>query len=152
MSEVSVEVGFPLDSSGFLRRECPYCKREFKIHQDDFPRQPDEIYCPCCGQTASPQEFYTEEQIDYMRATLVKTVVGPELDRFTRDLQNIGRRSGGLVSMTATHNPAPEPSILPDEDDLYKMEFGCCNLRVKVESPDGAYHCLFCGSVNSVES
>ena len=27
-----MEVSFPLDSDGFIRRECPHCEREFKWH------------------------------------------------------------------------------------------------------------------------
>ena len=30
MGDTTIRVYFPLDD-GFLRRECPYCRREFKI-------------------------------------------------------------------------------------------------------------------------
>ena len=34
MNEIRLSVPFPLDSEGFLRRECPSCRREFKwLHQ-----------------------------------------------------------------------------------------------------------------------
>jgi hypothetical protein len=53
--EVSFTVSFPLDSEGFLRRECPSCRREFKwLPQDETDPMPDEGYCcPYCGGDSS---------------------------------------------------------------------------------------------------
>jgi hypothetical protein len=30
MSEISIPMSLPLDTDGFLRRECPNCERQFK--------------------------------------------------------------------------------------------------------------------------
>ncbi len=36
--EVMLEISMPLDSDGFLRRECPTCEREFKwLHTLEKP-------------------------------------------------------------------------------------------------------------------
>jgi len=68
MSDTNIEVNIPLDSDGFLSRECPYCKMRFKVHKDDFDgaRLPDELCCPYCGQTATKDEFWTTGQIKYL--------------------------------------------------------------------------------------
>jgi len=31
MSEIKVNLPFPLDEDGFFRRECPFCHKEFKV-------------------------------------------------------------------------------------------------------------------------
>ena len=31
MSEQQIRISLPLDDKGFLRRECPYCIRQFKM-------------------------------------------------------------------------------------------------------------------------
>jgi hypothetical protein len=39
MSTVSLPIELPLDSDGFLRRECPLCARQFKIETQEDDRQ-----------------------------------------------------------------------------------------------------------------
>lgn len=54
--EVALSMSLPLDSDGFLRRECPTCERELKwlVSADDEDDEdggvPDGGYfCPYCG-------------------------------------------------------------------------------------------------------
>jgi hypothetical protein len=135
MSEIEIEAGLPLDASGFLRRE-EYC------------RQPQEVHCPYCVQTASPSEFFTQAQAEYLTAIAYKTVVEPELDKFSKSLERLNTNSSGLikVSVSSTRTPTPEPTMLPDEDDLYVINFPCCGMNVKIDSQSGTYYCPFCGS------
>ena len=57
--EVQLSVALPLDSDGFLRRECPTCEREFKwlplpdtegdeavIAGNEEGKAPESYYCP----------------------------------------------------------------------------------------------------------
>ncbi|HEV7751795.1 MAG TPA: hypothetical protein VGO71_09640, partial [Baekduia sp.] len=61
----------PLDSDGFLRRECPTCEREFKVfvHQvageeaDAQGPQPGGYYCPYCAIQADANAWFTKAQI-----------------------------------------------------------------------------------------
>ena len=50
------QVSLPLDSDGFLRRECPHCVQEFKWHhgpaneEAEAADEPAAYTCPLCGQ------------------------------------------------------------------------------------------------------
>jgi hypothetical protein len=52
---MDIPITLPLDSDGFLRRECPKCEREFKWHEgptEDRPQDwndPPVYWCPLCG-------------------------------------------------------------------------------------------------------
>ena len=53
MDEKSTQMSVPLDSDGFLRRECPTCEREFKWFNSEEGRGepvPEGGYvCPYCA-------------------------------------------------------------------------------------------------------
>ena len=44
MSEIHMNVSFPLDDDGFFRRECPFCRKGFKIFLEKGELNP--IYIP----------------------------------------------------------------------------------------------------------
>ena len=74
MSEIKMNVSFPLDDDNFIRRQCPLCRREFKIllegneleditkkgiesfmleqseEKDEQEEESEEFHCPYCGQ------------------------------------------------------------------------------------------------------
>ena len=57
--DVALEMSMPLDSDGFLRRECPTCEREFKwFHTPEgegtaAPIIDGGYFCPYCGGSCS---------------------------------------------------------------------------------------------------
>src|SRR4051812_31624365 len=69
MDERSTSVPVPLDSEGFLRRECPTCEREFKwLPSDDSePVEPGGYYCPYCGIQAPVEHWLTKPQAEFAR-------------------------------------------------------------------------------------
>lgn len=62
--EIRVPVSLPLDSDGFLRRECPTCEEEFNptceeefkwfshAEGDHDAEQASQYFCPICGAAA----------------------------------------------------------------------------------------------------
>src|SRR4051812_38278202 len=67
---MSTSVGLPLDE-GFLRRECPHCERQLKWHHGPTESRPNDVpeppvyVCPYCGGTATPDAWWTTEQLEY---------------------------------------------------------------------------------------
>lgn len=136
MSEKQLSVSIPLDASGFLRQECPYCAREFKLEypeDDSEDNNPSEQYCPYCGQSGPSDEFLTKAQAKYVDAIVQAEAVDPLLDQYFPDQENSTRHS--------TSKPTPPE----DDDDMVIIIFSCCSERIKVESPSGRFHCLKCG-------
>lgn len=144
-------MSLPLDGDGFLRRECPTCEREFKWRPSESEAEgatpdPAGYYCPYCGVQAK-EVWLTKAQVEVARATLVKEVVDPMLNDFTRKLQS---SSSGMFKVTANHAPAPQPPTLSEPDDMRQVDFGCHPTEpIKVlDDWTGPLRCLICGAID----
>jgi hypothetical protein len=150
--EVAVGMSIPLDSDGFLRRECPTCEREFKW----LPSTDDEVaaeapaggyFCPYCVIQAPPDAWFTKAQLELAETIVAREVVGPMLDSFSRDLKRIGRQSGGLLDIEVSRDEPEDVGDLVEEDDMRRVGFSCHPsepIKVLDEWMDPV-HCLMCG-------
>jgi len=155
MTEIELALSFPLDTDGFLRRACPICLREFKwlwVDHDDKETeipQPEEYYCPYCGGSATPNEWFTSSQVAYINTEVFEEVVRPRLDEFTESLDQLNRTSGGLIEFTANVEGPKQRQAPPvfEPNDMMKVVFPCHPEEpVKVnEEWDQPVHCLCCG-------
>lgn len=152
--EVTLGMSVPLDSDGFLRRECPTCEREFKwlpstSDEDEAAPPPDGGYfCPYCAIQAPDSSWFTKAQIELATNTVATEVVGPMMKDFGRDLQ---RDSGGFLNVTTSYDAPDEMEPLTEDDDMKRVDFGCHpDEPVKVlDGWDRPVHCLMCGEVTS---
>jgi hypothetical protein len=150
--EQSISVSIPLDSDGFLRRECPTCEREFKwLHTDsetsDAEPTPEAGYfCPYCAVQAPIDQWFTKEQADHLAGVGAHEFLGPLMDEMKRSFSGLNRPDSMIkVSVTGDSPQRPEP--LSEQDDMRRIDFACHpNEPVKVsESWDREVHCLLCG-------
>ena len=148
--EISVPLSMPLDSDGFLRRECPACVEQFKWYSHDEgdtdAEQVDQYFCPLCGVAAGTNSWWTPEQLDYAQGA-----AGPEIDRVIGD--QIAGMVKGVKGMTykASNDfslDIPEGGPLFESDDMVIVEPPCHpNEPLKVpEGRTARVHCLVCGS------
>ena len=156
-------MSLPLDSDGFLRRECPTCEREFKWLSSPDPEagedtdtgaagaaeEPESYYCPYCAVTALPDAWLTKAQVAVMHEIVQRELIEPELGKLEREIDRLNRSSGGLIGIEARlerdeTEPAPE---LDEADDMHRVDFTCHPaVPVKVlDDWDGPVHCLICG-------
>jgi hypothetical protein len=148
--EISVEL--PLDRDGYLRRQCSHCEREFKWlsgETEDAPREAPsrEVYfCPYCGQDAASDQWYTNDQVEYMHALasqealrLTDRELRPSIDRLNQ--------SGGLLKASLDVPYGNPPSTLSESDDMSAVASPCHpDEPVKVlDDWAGPLHCLVCG-------
>ena len=149
-----MSMSVPLDSDGFLRRECPTCEREFKWFKSPEgqgePPAAGGYYCPYCAVQAPPGSWFTKAQIAKAKSLMMSEVVEPEFEKLRDTLDLIGRSSGGLIDAKlevsrASDTPSPQ---LTEADDMLRVDFDCHpHEPVKViETWSGAVHCLVCGS------
>jgi len=134
-------VSVPVDSDGFLRRECPTCEREFKwlpSDDEDSSEQPDPggYFCPYCGVQAPTGDWLTQAQAEYLRAIAIRRVVDPKLDELERSGLKIHR------------NRSDEPAELTEDDDMRRVDFACHPAEpLKVlEEWERPVLCLICGT------
>lgn len=138
----------PLDSDGFLRRQCPTCEREFKWKPADedaeeTPAPEGGYFCPYCAVQAPPDSWWTEAQIEDAKARAFDEVVKPELD----NLADVAGRSDFLEVEVTVPEP-DQPPTLDEQDDMRRVDFPC-HPQEPVKVLDDwvrVVHCLLCGT------
>ncbi|MHB1004925.1 MAG: hypothetical protein ACYC3S_04690 [Chloroflexota bacterium] len=154
MGELPIPMELPLDTNGFLRRECPNCKRQFKW----LPSQPqdqvvaelaaevDAYHCPYCWQPAGQDAWWTAEQLEYARQTAMAEAMGPALRRFARGIRHINKQ-GGFVHLRTEVPSVSRPDALIEPDDMVRVDFPCHPEEpLKVDATwEGELACLACG-------
>jgi hypothetical protein len=158
MGDISVSVSIPLDSDGFLRRECPHCELEFKVFvgddeeddRTDDDTEPVEGYCcPYCGKRAPADAWYTKAQLEVGEAAL-----SAEMDKMIErelgsTMRNLERASGGLIKASVSSSGAKKrPRELEEADDMLRVDFDChADVPLKVvEDWVNEVHCYICGT------
>lgn len=152
--EIRVPVSLPLDTDGFLRRECPSCEQEFKwfSHPEGDPNAEivDQYFCPLCGAPAGTDSWWTPAQLEYMHG-----VGGPAIDQHVQDA--VTQMLKGIKGMTVKPNRSfslgiETPDALAEPDDMMIAESPCHpNEPVKVpEEQASKIYCLVCGSAFAV--
>ncbi len=152
---MKTKISFPLDN-GFLRRECPNCRRSFKWHHgptntrpDDFA-DPDQYHCPYCGVQADVESWFTQKQLDYitrLAGNEFSGVIKAEMDRALKPLEK-----SDFISVSVDHTPEPRPRPLREPADMVMVEPPCHPFEpLKVQEGWGSdLHCLICGTPFSV--
>jgi ribosomal protein S27E len=142
-------VQLPLDDDGFLRRECPNCLKEFKWYygptsgQPEGEADPPVYYCPLCGASAAPDQWWTQEQLVFM----ADSAVGPALREVSEQLENGFRGLKGLTYRRGQIDEPEPPTALHEPNDM-TMVAPPCHSREPVKVPEEAttrVYCLMCG-------
>ncbi len=175
MDSISFKVALPLDDSGYFRRECPLCAREFKIlieEEDLFEltkRRMDSYlletkdadgesgteeeaisnYCPYCGQSSTRDSWWTKEQLAYFRVFAENIIADILNENLIKPLKKSTRRSNrGCVSVSfkGEERKKGKPWISPEVNDMEVLDLPCCSSSIKILDDWGkTTHCFFCG-------
>ena len=159
------EISLPLDASGYVRRECPNCRRHFKtrplaedgnVVQNLLTEQlahhnPDEameteatLVCLYCGKPERIDQMLTGEQKKYFER-LAKSFA-----------EHVRYEQLSYVARTLKHNPQPTfvpvhpgqmpGDIRPDPDDMKVVPLVCCGEEAKAaQGWEDPYYCPKCG-------
>jgi len=139
--EVRVNVPLQTTDNGMLDRVCPNCEREFRIHKETFQSEHYlNLRCPYCNWISEFDEFTTERQWEYARATAMneqgRQMIEDTLDEAFGDLADID----GLNSM---NQPIPSPCL-----DLNTDKHRCsdCHFEFETLSAETGSDCPVCRS------
>jgi len=150
LNEFQIPVSLPLDSDGFIRRECPTCERELKWRptpddEEGISAPEGGYFCPYCGVQAPTSAWWTKDQLAAVDAKVHNEVIKPALDDFGSSLQ---RASSPHLRITSKPVEGTEEPQLTEADDMRRVDFGCHPTEpVKVlDGWDRPVHCLVCGT------
>ena len=158
-------LSIPLDPEGFFRRQCPDCRREFKLRwteldgslilrhlgtaipfaNGDEVAQDSPLICPYCAHREQAVSFFTAAQ----RAHLAKRAESLVAEIRFEQLRHVERSLADNPYPTFLAIP-PEPfhgTLEPDPDDMRVILLPCCSEEIKVgEGWDDSLCCPFCAS------
>ena len=151
---MSYSMTLPLDN-GFLRRECPRCERQFKWHHgatDARPEdavEPDVYWCPYCGETALPDDWWTAEQLEFATASAAGPVMRDIAEDFNRSVR---QQPNSFLKVSMKHDEPEPPSALHEPPDMVTVLSPCHPWEpIKIaEDWSGPIHCLVCGTTFAV--
>lgn len=99
MMNKKIKVELPTDEHGLTGRECPTCRGYFKV-KSGTGLPTSECICPYCGHKGSHDEFFTHEQVEYVKSVAVRKVLGPELSKLEKAFKDLERSTrGGLIQI-----------------------------------------------------
>lgn len=141
------------DETGFTGRECPNpdCKGYFKVEfgtglkGENLP-----CYCPYCGHTASHDQFWTKEQIEYAKSVALRKIT----DAFHKDSKKLEfdykpRGSFG-IGLSLKVKPGKLPSIRYYREKRLETEVVCGNCTLRYTVYGVFAFCPDCGLHNSL--
>ena len=170
MSEIITEILIPLDDEQYLRRECPFCKEQLKIKLSEVERTKliqdlldsylketpnDEVeetidemlyHCPYCGQQATPDGWWTTEQINYLMI-FAKNIANKKINKTLIEGMEKICRGNSFLKFEGKKLKYEDPWISPEENDMTIYELPCCNesIKLKDDFKEREYFCFFCG-------
>lgn len=146
-------MSLPLDSDGFLRRECPKCELQFKWLPGGTGDEPDDYldppvyHCPYCGVSAPPDQWWTRQQLDYAQTMMAGSALGVIRDQLDDAFKGMAGGPLGIGIELSSDEPEP-PDPLVEPDDMQGVQPPCHPwepVKLDEDMGDSAY-CLVCGA------
>lgn len=167
MSDHVLEISFPLDGK-YLRRECPFCIREFKVKisekdlntiterlansitddEDELSDNNIDCFCPYCGQMAPNTHWWTQEQLKYVQ-TYMQNIMNEIINRKLIDpmKKSFNHKSKYLsMSFKGKKLGFTDPWINQETEDMKIVETQCCDTSLKIlDEWHNEFYCFECG-------
>jgi len=162
MSEIEVSISLPTDDDSFFRRQCPLCRREFKVllekkEMEDIAKKgiesfmlnqnadsdeadlekkdESEYYCPYCNQLSPSSDWWTDEQKNYIRIHAENIAARLINEQLIGPLKRkFSGSSSGPISfkVEADEMKMKEPWISPETNDMNIFDLPCCKRKIKI--------------------
>jgi uncharacterized C2H2 Zn-finger protein len=108
---MEVSVTLPRDEKGLTARECPKCKKVFKVKTGTgLTGKNLPCHCAYCGHVARHDHFYTKEQINYARSVAMgrfREILHDELKKLEFDTRPQGPFGISISMKLKPHSPEP---------------------------------------------
>ena len=152
-STVTMRVTLPSDDAGHFGRQCPSCKRIFRMHVEDYHALPDDLRltCPYCCAEENHGEFMTAQQQERARAALgeyaQQLAAGMLNEAFSGMARRVNSRRGAIrIEYSGGSSRSVWPKPLPpitEEAPIRERRCAKCGNRYAVFGEHVA--CPVCG-------
>lgn len=152
---MTIKVSLPPDKQGFTGRECPRCRKYFKVKCGT--RLPiSTCHCPYCDYTGDYNKFSTKEQIEYAKSVAKKQameqLVEPEIRKLKRNFKNLEQVTKGRfiqIKVKTRNSPIILPLSYYQEKEVETF-VTCDNCGLEFAIYGVFANCPDCGKLNAL--
>jgi hypothetical protein len=116
---------------------------------DEIEHSQTEFTCPYCGQRASSDSWWTQEQLACVKVVARNIMAKMINENLIRPLKrDFGRSTSGMISIRfeGKEMEQQEPWISPEVNDMEIFDLPCCQRKIKLRDDwTGVVYCYFCG-------
>lgn len=152
LAEKKMQAGIPMDSEGYLDRECPSeaCEFEFKVLGDDWKDKisGEHVTCPFCGHNADANKWFTQTQVKALQEAAAAQLASAIGGALKRDAQTWNRRQprNSFIRMTMQVKDKPQHVFVPPEAaDPMRFKITCPDCSCRYAVIGAAFFCPACG-------
>lgn len=145
---MKIPVAIRPDSDGYTGRECPTCKKYFKIKFGTGLPDATACHCPYCNHVGPQTDFWTKQQIDYAKSVALNKISGELLAKMKKMERRPDPRA--FISIGITVKGSPTPIAHYSEKQLEERVIcSSCTLEYTIYGTFG--YCPDCGIHNSLQ-
>ncbi|OCA87331.1 hypothetical protein [Pseudobacillus wudalianchiensis] len=145
---MKIPVSIRLDDNGLLRKECPFCEREFKVFYNEHTEETQsKCYCPHCGLPAPSAEQLTRDQGQHIVDLAKNEFINLVNKEFGRMKQRV---KSPYIKVDFKPLEKTDPRIQIELNDMEEIITSCCNEPIFLNSPLTwkVIYCHKCGDIN----
>jgi len=141
-----------VDEDGYIDKECPKCKKKFKVFSDDWCNLFSDciVFCPFCNHSTKSDEWYTTEQVKQARENAVKQFEYELLAVLDSDARafNRSQSKNSFISLSMKVTGEADTSFRLPITALKSMEqhLQCQNCRSRYAVIGASFFCPCCGN------
>ena len=134
------------DGEGYTGRECPACEKYFKIKFGTGLPGEVPCHCPYCNETASHNQFWTKQQIEYAKSVALNEISSQLLGQMKKMERKPDRNAFISIGISVKGSPVPIIHYLENELEE-KVTCENCTMEYAIYGIFG--YCPDCGVHNS---
>lgn len=138
---IELKIGLTPDENGLIGRECPSCEEYFKIKPGTGLPITYTI-CPYCGHKDGNNNFFTKDQVNYMKGIIANEVLAPALETFRKSLKK------ELRNFKPSNTPISFP-INHYTEKMLETDIICDNCGLNFSIYGVFSNCPDCGQLNA---
>ena len=146
MTNEKLKLVIQSDDDGYVSYECPFCQSVFGLNvaevQCDDPIY-NEMYCPYCGLSDKPSNFYTKEaikQIQNLAMNYVNEEINSMLKKVSKNSKNLKLTYKPLRNCTTR-----ELKTIEGNDEIFECNNCYNHVKVNYNMGKTKVYCAFCG-------